>query len=143
MPKYIQPPTNYNFRDHHDFKTLIQNSNQIEDPNLLPLIQKLHFQIDYIPRKNELENNQLKVPILEGERIVKKYSPLQTKKFLNLTELENFITNESENNYFILVTFLELEIDYLSIPFEYKIQGLYEELGEEIRDYKLKKLLEG
>lgn len=142
MKRYIKPPANYNFKESSDFKVLVSNSDHIEDPNLLLFIQKSHYHIDYVPRKHDLEDNKFRVPLEENDSINWTNFDLQSKKFKSLSELEDFVELESESNYFMLVHLLNLEISYISIPFSYRVRGLYEELESDMRDYKLKKILE-
>jgi hypothetical protein len=137
--EYTQPPPGYNFQKNRDYKALVSNSSR-EDPDLLPFIEKCHYHLDFVIQNDF--NGELMVPLLIDDDIINTNFKIEIKRFNTLNELESFVELESTNNYFMIKSFLSLQIEYISISFNHKILGLSDDLEDEIRDYKLRKILE-
>ena len=121
---YKKPSDDCDFRKLRDYQLVVYNSCCTEDPELSELIKKTHYDIYYVFDRTDLDvNNSIRLNnnVIDNEEdyILKFY----TKSFNTLEDVINFIKEESKNNYFFLISYLNKNLEYGTIPLSYTIRG--------------------
>lgn len=121
---YKKPSDDCDFRKLRDYQLVVYNSCCTEDPELFELIKKTHYDIYYVFDRTDLDvNNSIRLNnnVIDNEEdyILKFY----TKSFNTLEDVINFIKEESKNNYFFLISYLNKNLEYGTIPLSYTIRG--------------------
>lgn len=134
MP-YQKPADDYDFSKNSDYKRIIENSG-LEDPQLERLIRECHYQIDYVMR----DPDEVQVPIYPNHEFETEHTitlKTKTKQFNNIEEVIDFIIEKSNSNYFFLSSFKDLTLRYSLLSFEYKVNGLSDDIKDRIREWKI------
>jgi len=121
---YKKPSDECDFRQLKDYQRVVYNSFLTEDPDLFELIKKTHYDIYYVFDRTDLDvNNSIRLNnnVIDNEEdyILKFY----TKSFNTLEDVIIFIKEESKNNYFFLISYLNKNLEYGTIPLSYTIRG--------------------